>query len=187
MKLLLLLGNSAVGKMTVGQELCKITRLRLMHNHLTIEPVIELFGYKKNDTINRVRELYLEDFAASDAYGLVFTYMFGFDMPSEYEYIGEMIEKFRKADAKIYCCELVAPQAVRLERNSTENRLRHKASKRDMELSNSRLLADDKNHRMESYEGEFEEHFPGIPYVKIDNTKLAPDIVAAMIKERFAL
>ena len=33
MKLLFLFGNAAVGKMTVGQELMKITDLRLFHNH----------------------------------------------------------------------------------------------------------------------------------------------------------
>jgi len=45
MKVLFLIGNAAVGKMTVGQELIKITGLRLFHNHMTIEPVIERFGY----------------------------------------------------------------------------------------------------------------------------------------------
>ena len=32
MKLLFLIGNAAVGKMTVGQELMKITGLRLFHH-----------------------------------------------------------------------------------------------------------------------------------------------------------
>ena len=44
MKLVLIFGNSAVGKMTVGQELTKITKLRLFHNHLVIEPVLEVFN-----------------------------------------------------------------------------------------------------------------------------------------------
>ena len=44
MKLVFILGDAAVGKMTVGQELMKITDLRLFHNHMTIEPVIEIFG-----------------------------------------------------------------------------------------------------------------------------------------------
>jgi shikimate kinase len=44
MKLLFMIGNAAVGKMTVGQELMKLTGLRLFHNHMTIEPVIEIFG-----------------------------------------------------------------------------------------------------------------------------------------------
>ena len=54
MKLLFLIGNGAVGKMTVGQELMKLTGLRLFHNHMTIEPVIEIFGQYNADVINRL-------------------------------------------------------------------------------------------------------------------------------------
>lgn len=41
-KLVLIVGAGAVGKMTVGQELMKITNLRLFHNYMMIEPVIEI-------------------------------------------------------------------------------------------------------------------------------------------------
>ena len=41
MDLMIILGSGAVGKMTVGQELMKITDFRLFHNHMMIEPVIE--------------------------------------------------------------------------------------------------------------------------------------------------
>ncbi|HBE86047.1 MAG TPA: shikimate kinase, partial [Lachnoclostridium sp.] len=44
MKLIFLIGDAAVGKMTVGQKLMEITDLRLFHNHMTIEPIIEIFG-----------------------------------------------------------------------------------------------------------------------------------------------
>ena len=44
MKRLFLIGDTAVGKMTVGQKLMIITGLRLFHDHMTIEPVIEIFG-----------------------------------------------------------------------------------------------------------------------------------------------
>ena len=51
MKLLFIIGDAAVGKMTVGQELMKITDLRLFHNHMTIEPVIEIFGRYDGKTL----------------------------------------------------------------------------------------------------------------------------------------
>ena len=57
MKLLFLLGNAAVGKMTVGQEIAKKTGLRLFHNHMTIEPIIEIFGYYDAKIITEVREV----------------------------------------------------------------------------------------------------------------------------------
>ena len=44
MKLVIIFGAGAVGKMTVGQELAKITDLRLYHNHMDIEMVIGIFA-----------------------------------------------------------------------------------------------------------------------------------------------
>lgn len=64
MKFVFLIGNSAVGKMTVGQELMKITDLRLFHNHMSIEPVIDIFGYYDSKAISRIREVVFEEFAA---------------------------------------------------------------------------------------------------------------------------
>lgn len=75
MKLVFIIGNAAVGKMTVGQELMKITDLRLFHNHMTIEPVIEIFGYYNGRVISRLREVIFEEYAKSSKYGLIFTYM----------------------------------------------------------------------------------------------------------------
>ena len=46
-------------------------------------------------------------------------------------------------DEDVYYIELVAPQEIRLQRNASENRLKHKASKRDLEASRQRLLRDD--------------------------------------------
>ena len=45
MKLVLIFGPQAVGKMTVGQELAKITWLKLFHNHMTIDLVSNFFSY----------------------------------------------------------------------------------------------------------------------------------------------
>ena len=42
MKLLILVGSGAVGKMTVGQSIKRKTALRLFHNHMMIEPVLSL-------------------------------------------------------------------------------------------------------------------------------------------------
>ena len=68
MKLVFIIGDAAVGKMTVGQELMKITDLRLFHNHMTIEPVIEIFGRYDGKTIAEMRDLVFRNYAASGNY-----------------------------------------------------------------------------------------------------------------------
>ncbi len=183
MKLLFMIGNAAVGKMTVGQELMKITGLRLFHNHMTIEPVMEIFGQFNPAAIHRLRQVIFEEFAKTDNYGMIFTYMWAFDCQSDWDYIESVKNIFKPYHTEFYYVELVASQKIRLERNATENRLKHKASKRDIEASNQRLLEDDAHARLESMEGEI----PFENYIKIDNTNLAPNVVAQMIKERFHL
>ena len=178
MKLVLIIGSGAVGKMTVGQELMKITDLRLFHNHMIIEPVIDVFGYFNGVTIQKLREVVFDEFVKGDYEGMIFTVMWAFDMPSDREYVMNVASKFDE----VYCVELIADQSVRLERNKTENRLKNKASKRDLEASEQRLLNEDK-HRLVSDDGEI----PFSNYLRIDNTYLVPDVVAKMIKEKFDL
>lgn len=183
MKLVLLFGDAAVGKMTVGQELTKITKLRLFHNHMSIEPVLEIFGEFNGNVIRKFREMVFEEFAKSDKYGLIFTYMWAFDCKEDWEYTERIVKIFEPYNTEVYYVELVAPQEIRLSRNATENRLKNKPSKRNIEFSNKLLLNDDNNHRLVSFEGEI----PFDNYIKIDNTNLSAEDTAKMIKEKFNL
>ena len=178
MKLVLIIGAGAVGKMTVGQELMKITNLRLFHNHMMIEPVIDIFGYFKGDTILKLREIIFDDFVKSESEGMIHTLMWAFDMESDREYVNNLASKFDE----VYCVELIASQEVRINRNKTENRLANKASKRDIQASNNRLLNEDK-HRLISNEGEI----PFKNYLRINNENISAKEVASMIKKTFNL
>jgi len=183
LKLLFLIGDAAVGKMTVGQELMKSTGLRLFHNHMTIEPVIEIFGYYESKTISKLREVIFKEFSKSNNEGLIFTYMWAFDQQSDWDYIQHVTDMFEEQGADVYYVELVAPQDIRLQRNQTENRLKNKASKRNLAFSEQNLLNSDEKYRMESFENEI----PYKNYIKIYNNDLEPEIVAKMIQDRFSL
>jgi len=183
MKLVVILGAGAVGKMTVGQELAKITTLRLFHNHMSMEILFDVFGFVPRGFPQRLRKLFFEEFVGTDLEGMIFTYLLAFDSEKDLEALDSLVDIFRRKSAEICYVELVAPQEVRLQRNATENRLLHKTSKRDVEASNARLLAEDSNYRTVSIEGEVA--FKN--YIKIDNTDLSADVVAKMIKERFLL
>ena len=182
MKLLFLIGNSSVGKMTVGQELTKITPFRLFHNHMMIEPVLEVFGQFRGDIIQKLRHVIFEEFAKTDNYGLVFTFMWAFDMPSDWEYLEKVKSIFGLPEEDVYYVELIAPQEVRLQRNSTENRLKNKASKRDIEASNARLIRDDQNYRCESLPGEI----TFTNYYRLENANISPEHAAQIIKDHFS-
>lgn len=181
MKLLFIIGDSAVGKMTVGQELAKITSFRLFHNHMMIEPVLEVFGAFRGDIIQRLRHVIFEEFAKTDNYGLIFTFMWAFDMQSDWDYLEQVKAIFGLEEQDLCYVELIAPQEVRLQRNATENRLRHKASKRNIKASNARLIRDDINYRCVSLPGEIP--FPN--YLRLENADLSPEEAAKIIKEHF--
>ena len=183
MNLVVLIGSGAVGKMTVGQELMKITDYRLFHNHHMIEPVIEIFGKFDGAVVSKLREDIFDAFLKTDYTGLIFTFMWAFDMQSDWDYIKSVADKFQATGGMVYYVELVADRAVRIERNKTENRLKNKASKRDIVVSQDRMLREETKYRLVSREGEI----PFDNYIKIDNTNLEPAEVARMIKERFKL
>ncbi len=185
--LVIILGPHAVGKMTVGQELSKITGLCLFHNHMSIELTRKIFPKERMEwgILNQtIRQTVFDLYAKGDFPGLIFTYMFGFDMPEEYEYIAKLTDLFKANGANCYVVELCADFEERLVRNKSENRLLHKESKRDLERSEAEMRSTSAQHRLNSYEGE---SLPFENYLKIDNTNLCPEEVAKMIQAHFAL
>lgn len=187
MKLVIIMGPQAVGKMTVGQELAAITGLKLLHNHMTIELVNNFFDVFDSDEGRRLNALFrreiIEAVANSDLPGLIYTCVFEYDTPARYEYIRSIIDLFASRGAATCIVELCADYAVRLERNRTENRLLHKPSKRDVEKSEEIFRSLETKHRFISRDGET----PFDDYLKLDNTDLSPQEAAAKIKQFFAL
>lgn len=186
--LVIILGPHAVGKMTVGQELTKITELRLFHNHMSIELSRKLFAPNEKEEFNllnrAIRQKVFEIFATRNIPGLIFTYMCAFDQQEELDYLTDLIELFGANGAKCCVVELCADFDVRLIRNKSENRLIHKESKRNLDWSEAEMRSTSEKYRLNSYEGE---KLPFENYLKLDNTNLAPDEVAKMIKAYFSI
>ncbi|MBE5796643.1 MAG: shikimate kinase [Clostridiales bacterium] len=187
MKLLFIFGAHAAGKMTVGQAVSRLTPMKLFHNHMTIEPVIDLFGCYNGAVTERLRQVVFEEFVKTDNYGLIFTFIWAFEEPHDEEYVRWLSKLYEDAGAQVDYVELIAPQEVRLERNRTENRLREKPSKRDVALSEMRFLSSESRHRCVSEPGEVERRLGLAPgrYLRIENENLDPETVAEMIAAHF--
>lgn len=186
MKFILITGPQAVGKMTVGQELVKITNLKLLHNHMTIELLTNIFNYSR-DSFRKLNEEFriqiFEEFAKSDQEGMIFTTTWNFDSKEDWDMMYRFIDIFKKNNADIYIVELESTLEERLKRNKTENRLENKASKRDLEWSEKDLLKSIEKYRFNSNKNEIKEK----NYIRIDNTNIPADVVAKEIKEKFKL
>ena len=186
MKFITIIGPQAVGKMTVGQELEKLTGLKLFHNHMTIELISKFFDYGFNQgkkLVHSFRMQIFEEVAKSDLEGLIFTYVWAFNMKEDEEYYNKIKDIFLKERAQVYLVELEADLEERVKRNETENRLRNKPTKRNIEWSKKNLLKDVERYRLNSFPGEIKEK----NYLRIDNTNLSAQEVAKIIKEKFNL
>ena len=183
MKFVFILGAQAVGKMTVGQELMKITELRMLTNHVMWELVYEHFSGDFGDASDRLKDVIFEEYSKSDNYGLIYTFCMSFDHQEDWDYLNHITSIFKEANAEIYYIELFAAQEIRIQRNKTENRLFHKKTKKNIEKSEEKLINADNKARFISNDGEvtFEN------FIKIDNSNLPPEIVAKMIKDKFSL
>jgi hypothetical protein len=184
MKLVIIFGPPAVGKMTVGYELRKLTGLKLFHNHMTIDLVLNFFDFghpQFHTLVSEFRRRVFEEVVASDVSGLIFTFVWALDHDSDRTFIERSCNIFREKDADIYFVELEAELSERLKRNESEFRLSEKPPKRDVEKSKERLLEDDKKYKLNSNEDFFYKE----NYFKINNTNLPADKVARMIVERF--
>jgi hypothetical protein len=184
--LLFVVGSPAVGKMSVGQAVAERTGLRLFHNHIAIELALRYFDYgtqafRRID--GAIRRLVIEEVAASDLPGLVFTFVWAFNLPEEQVFIDECARPFRERGARVLFVELEATQAERLKRIAGVSRLAEKPSRRDLDASRRDLLETDAQYQLNSG-GKFDERQE---YLRINNTLLTPGEVAERVIEHFAL
>lgn len=186
MKFVILFGPHAVGKMTVGQHLAEKTKLMLFHNHMSIDFVSQFFSYGTppgKRLVNLIRREIFEEVSQSDLMGLIFTYVWGFDLKEDWDYVEEIATLFESSGAEVYYVELEADFEERLRRNKTENRLQHKPTKRNIEWSEQDLIVSHEKHRLNSRPGEIIND----NYLRINNTGISPEEVADLIIKHFQL
>jgi hypothetical protein len=184
--LVIIFGPPAVGKMAVGKVLAGRTGLKLFHNHMALEPVLQIFPFGSdpfNRLVRRFRDDIFQEVAASALPGLIYTCMWDLDSELDRAYIDQLCSLFRSHGAAAHFVELHAPLEERLRRNRTELRLHEKPSKRDIEASEQRLRAREQDRRMNSNTDFF---YPAA-HIRIDSCALAPEKVASIIIERFGL
>ncbi|KQY83271.1 shikimate kinase [Paenibacillus sp. Root52] len=186
MKLVILFGPQAVGKMTVGQCLEAKTDLKLFHNHMSIDFVSPFFDYGTpagKRLVSVIRQEIFEEVSKSELEGLIFTFVWAFDLQSDWNYIEQVSSLFESRGGMVYLVELEADLEERKKRNTTENRLAHKPTKRDVKWSEAELIKTYEKHRLNSMPGEIIK--PN--YMRMNTIGLEADQAAELIKKEFDL
>ena len=172
--------------MTVGTELARRTGLKLFHNHHAIDLALRFFPFGSppfSRLVGEFRRRIFEEVAASDLPGLIFTYVWAFNLASDDAAVEEYASIFRARGARVVFVELECALEERLRRNETEFRLAEKPFKRDLEQSRRLLLQHDTEYELSS-KGRFDGR---TDYLVIDNTALAAADVADRIVRNFGL
>ena len=192
MHFVMLFGPPAVGKMTVGRELSRLTGYRLLHNHMTVEPVLDIFPFGSppfTRLVSEFRRRILEEAIAAELPGLVFTMVWGLELADDRALVASYVDLVEAAGGRVSFVELYASLEERLARNRTELRLSEKRSKRDLEFSDANVLDLEDNYVMNTSDGSTlaEPMFAGRDYVRIDNTDLPPEGAAAVTASALGL
>jgi hypothetical protein len=179
--LVCLIGAPAVGKTTVGAEICRLTGFRLFHGHIVADALSPFFPFGSR-SLSRLsgtwRRTFFEE-AAGASLNLVTTVAWRFDMPDEATTIWSWLQPYADAGV-VYCVELVAPLEARMARNRSAARWAHK---NPYWVTDDYLRQTDADHRYDSGN-----QFPfDVPHLRLETGDLSAAAAARRIVDTFAL
>lgn len=179
--LLFVFGPPAVGKMTVGRAIADASGFRLFHNHHLLEPLLDVFDYGTppfNVLLEEFRLRVLQEAASADT-DLVYTLVWGLDLPEDAAYLRRHLAPFVEAGRPIAFVELYADLDTRLTRNRTPYRLAEKKSKRDLAWSDDNVREMDRHVLNTGVRPTpADELIAAYPHLRIDNSDRTPEDVA---------
>ncbi len=176
MKLVIIYGPPATGKLTVANELAKITKFKIFHNHLTVDLLNSLLEFGTDSYFNlsdKIRLELLEKAAKQKVKGVIFTFCYGY--PEDNKWMKKLISRIEKQNSKIYFVHLYADEKTlykRVKNLSRENFGKVKTIKGIKEFIKKW------------------DFFTSIPFVKslrIDNTNIPANKAAVKIRKHYNL
>lgn len=176
-----IIGPQAVGKMAVGRAVSELTGAPLLHNHVLMDQLKDLFPFgtdRSSRLIDDLRQRIIDE-AADAKMNLVLTGTWQFDNPEFLPVFERRAQAVTSRGGDALYLELRAPLAVRLERNRTPFRT---AQKNLDWATDQRLTELDGEHRWHS-DGDFP--FPN--HLIIDNANIAAEAAADQTVRHFGL
>ena len=179
---LFIIGAPASGKMTIGQELSRLTDATLFYNHQAIDFALEIYQDYTEEMWEFVRGITFSFLGASarNKRSVILTDVIDFSNQYQLMYLKQIQNLLDDYHQDILFVELETSLEERILRNRTENRLKHKPLKRHIEVSEREILETDKTDQLNSQKRPSGLHH----YLKIDNTNLSAEEVAKQIQEK---
>jgi chloramphenicol 3-O-phosphotransferase len=175
MKLIIIYGAEASGKLTIARNLAEKTNLKLFHNHVSIDVGKVLFSYGEdayNELVWNVRLLVFESAAKNKLPGVIFTW--AYSHPGFQPQLDRLLESMKPYDVEVHYVYVSCSQEM------LEQRVQSSARFEAGKISTVEKLREQqkiKNHA----------EIPNTDSLVIDNTNLPPDKAADMIVREFKL
>ena len=179
MKLIFIYGPPGVGKLTVAKELSKITKFKLLHNHLTVDLGVSIFSFGTKEYINLVDKMRIHLFEAaakSRIKGMIFTFVYGVETGAkntDYEFIKNVVRIVKKQNGEVLFVKLSAAE------KELHKRIQHPSRKK---FGKVRHVKSFKSIRAKH---DLDATIPVAKHLIIDNTKLSARQVSRRIKEYY--
>ena len=173
MKLIFIHGAPAVGKLTVAEELARLTGFRLFHNHLTVDLVTSLFPFGSEPFISLREQIWLGAFREAAQHGVSLIFTFNPESTVRESFIQEAVDVVEAANGEVDFVELVCEEKV------LEERMEDGSRKKFGKLASVDL------YRSLKAAGAFS--FPKLPGgLTLDTTNQSPAETAKLIQEYIA-
>ena len=171
MKLILIYGSPAVGKLTVAGEIAKRTKAKVFHNHLTIDAVAPVFEFGTEPFWKLVHQFRIETVAEAARRNVDLIYTFCYAQGSDDAHVAAITKAVEDNGGEIRFVLLKA------EKSEIENRVMAQSRRNSSKLKNVEMLNDMwKKHEL----------FSPVPLREsliIDNTNLSAEDTARQIIE----
>lgn len=186
MDLVILFGPPAVGKMTVGREICRMTGFKLAHNNMTVEPLKDIFEFGTppfDGLVSEFRRRIMEEAVAAGLPGLVQTFVWGLDLAEDVERVESWVRIIERGGGRVHLAELYADSRTRLSRNGSPLRREEKPTHRNQAFSQAIFRALDAEFLMSTGVRPTlaDKVIAAHPHVRVDNTDLPPQEAARRI------
>ena len=177
-----IIGAPASGKMTIGQELSRLTDAILFYNHQAIDFALEIYQDFTEEMWEFVRGITFSflGVSARNHRSVILTDVIDFSNQYQLLYLKKIQDLLDDYHQEILFVELETSLEERLHRNRTENRLMHKPLKRHIEVSEREILDTAETLQLNSQHQPNELHH----YLKINNTNLSAEEVAKQIQDK---
>jgi cytidylate kinase len=185
--LVVIFGPPASGKATIRHILAQQLGYKFFHNHLTANPVAALFGWATPQfgrVVDRVREMLFREAATDPSIpGIVFTFVWGIDLPEDAEFMEMTSRLFEVNGGRVYFVELLASLEARIDREGTPFRASLKPNQEDVAAARARQVQFARRYKMNT-DGKLPLAYP---HLIIDTEATSPSEASEKIQATFGL